>query len=119
MKTRTWIILFAAVLVLCLASGFYLLSPGEASDSAQIVSNGQIIKTVNLRIDQNFIVETENGGFNVITVSDGKIGVTEASCPDHYCMARGFCNSGAQIVCLPNRLVIEFLEETEIDGIVG
>ena len=119
MKTRTWIILFAAVLVLCLASGFYLLSPGEASDSAQIVSNGQIIKTVNLRIDQNFIVETENGGFNVITVSDGKIGVTEASCPDHYCMKRGFCNSGTEIVCLPNRMSIRFLGPQEVDALVG
>jgi hypothetical protein len=34
-------------------------------------------------------------------------------------MARGFCSGGTQIVCLPNRLVIEFLAEQEIDGIVG
>ena len=50
---------------------------------------------------------------------DGKIAVTEASCPDHYCMKRGFCNSGTEIVCLPNRLVIQFLDAQEIDAAVG
>ena len=54
-----------------------------------------------------------------IVVSGGKIGVTEADCPDHYCMHRGMCNSGAQIVCLPNRLVIKFIESDSVDGVVG
>ena len=54
-----------------------------------------------------------------LAVKDGKIAVTQASCPDHHCMARGFCNSGAQIVCLPNRLVIEFLGDQEIDAAIG
>ena len=49
------------------------------------------------------------GKISDIAVKDGKIAVTEASCPDHYCMQRGYCHSGAQIVCLPNRLVISFL----------
>ena len=119
MKTRPWIILFAAVLVLCLGASFYLLNPGEASQSAQIISNGMTVKTVDLRINQSFTLETENGGFNVITVSDGKIAVTEASCPDHYCMKRGFCNSGTEIVCLPNRMSIRFLGPQEVDALVG
>jgi len=55
----------------------------------------------------------------MIHIKDGKIGVTEANCPDHYCMHRGFCNSGAQIVCLPNKLVIRFVGAPEIDMVVG
>ena len=119
MKTRTWILLFAAILVICLGAGIYLLIPGEASDNARITSHGQVVKTVDLRIDQTFTIETDKGGYNVITVKDGKIGVTEASCPDHYCMKRGFCNSGTEIVCLPNRMTIQFLGPQEIDAIVG
>ena len=119
MKTRTWIILLAAVLVLCAGAGAFLLSPGEASDFARITSSGNVIKTVNLRIDQEFTINAENGGSNTITVKDGKIAVTEATCPDHYCMERGFCNSGTQIVCLPNRLVIQFQGQQEIDAVVG
>ena len=117
MKTKYYIAILAAVLLICLGLTFFTMG-GEAASRAQITSDGRLIRTVDLAIDQEFTVETEDG-YNIVTVKDGKIAVTEASCPDHYCMARGFCNSGAQIVCLPNRLVIEFLGEAEIDGIVG
>ena len=119
MKTRTWILIFAVILVICIGAGFYLLAPGEVSTQAEIMRQGKVIKTVDLRIDQSFTVESDNGGHNVITVQDGKIGVTEATCPDHYCMMRGFCNSGTEIVCLPNKLSIRFLGQQEIDAIVG
>ena len=119
MKTRTWIILFAVIFLLCLGSGICFLMPRDASASAEITRQGQVIKTVDLRIDQTFTIESENGDYNVITVQDGKIGVTEASCPDHYCMMRGFCDSGTEIVCLPNRISIRFAGEQEIDAIVG
>ena len=117
MKTKYWIAILAAVLALCIALSLLTLG-GEDAARAQISSHGKVIRTVDLGIDQEFTVEAQDG-YNVVTVKDGKIAVTEASCPDHYCMARGFCNKGAQIVCLPNKLVIEFLGEAEIDGIVG
>ena len=119
MKTRTWIILIAAILSLCLGLGLFFFSPAQDADRAQIKSEGKVLRIVDLKIDQEFTVDTPGGGHNAVTVKDGKVAVTEASCPDHYCMARGFCNSGAQIVCLPNKLVIEFLGEAEIDGMVG
>ena len=119
MKTKTWILLLAVLLIACIGLSIPLLLPGEDAAYAQVRSQGAIIKTVNLKIDQEFTVETDDGGRNVVTVKDGKIAVTEANCPDHYCMNRGYCNSGTQIVCLPNRLVIEFVAEQEIDGMVG
>ena len=119
MKTKYWIILLTCVLVLCLGLGIPLLMPGEAATHAEIISDGQVMHRVNLLVDREITVTTDDGGRNVITVKDGKIGVTEASCPDHYCMHRGMCNSGAQIVCLPNKLVIRFVGETEIDMVVG
>ena len=117
MKTKYWIILLCAFLALCLGLSLFAFR-GETASRAEIVSNGKVVRTVDLAMDQTFTVETEDG-YNVVTVKDGKIAVTEASCPDRYCMARGFCNSGAQIVCLPNKLVIGFLGEAEIDGVVG
>ena len=119
MKTRTWILIFAVILVVCLGASFYLLTPGDASTQAEITRQGKVIKTVDLRINQTFTVESENGGYNVITVQDGKIAVTEATCPDHYCMMRGFCDSGTEIVCLPNKISIRFVGQQEIDAIVG
>ena len=119
MKTRTWIIVFALILLVCLGASFCFLTHGEASTQAEITSHGQVVKTVDLRIDQDFTVDSENGGYNIITVKDGKIAVTQASCPDHYCMKRGFCNSGTEIVCLPNRMTIRFLGVQEIDAVIG
>ena len=119
MKTRTWILIFALLLVICLGASFAFLMPGEASSLAEITSHGQVVKTVDLRHNQEFTIEGSNGSYNVITVENGKIAVTNASCPDHYCMKRGFCNSGTEIVCLPNRMTIRFLGTQEIDAIIG
>ena len=114
MKTKFWIILFGAVAAVCILLTLPLLSREEAR-FAKITSRGETVKTVDLLIDQEFTVD----GKNTVTVKDGKIAVTWASCPDHYCMKRGFCSGGTDIVCLPNRLVISFLGEQEVDAAIG
>ena len=119
MKTRYWIIALSLVLILSAAGGIYLMNSNQNATFAHIISDGEMIKTVSLHMDQEFTVTGPNGGENTVTVRDGKIAVTAATCPDHYCMQRGFCDGGTQIVCLPNRLVIEFASEQEIDGMIG
>lgn len=118
MTTKFWIRILAAIFAVSLWLGVVLLMPGEAAEAVNIYADGKLVKTVSLKRDQEFTVESQNGT-NVITIRDGKIAVTEADCPDHYCMQRGFCDGGTAIVCLPNRLVIEFAGEQEIDGVVG
>ena len=119
MATKKWVILIGLVLVLSLGLSVWFLMPREASTHAQIISDGNILKIVDLRIDQEFTVPSSDGGYNIVTVHQGAIAVTEASCPDHYCMKRGFCDSGTDIVCLPNRLVIRFTGQQEIDAVIG
>ena len=114
MKTRNWLILFAAVILLCLGAMFFL-SPVQDAAFAQIYSQGELITTVSLAVDQEINIE----GHNTVTVKDGKIAVTWADCPDHYCMDRGFCSGGTDIVCLPNRLVISFVGDQGPDGVSG
>jgi hypothetical protein len=118
MKTKFWIAILAFLLALCLGLSVLLLMPRQAATYAEITSHGKVIKTVDLRVNQEFTVD-HDGGSNTVTVSNGKIAVTEATCPDHYCMHRGFVNSGAQIVCLPNGLVISFVGDMEVDMVVG
>ena len=118
MKSKYWIAVLTCALLLCVGASIFLLKPGGDSQWAEIWSDGKLIKTVHLLQDDIFSVESSYGT-NIVTVKDGKIAVTEATCPDHYCMQRGFCNNGAQIVCLPNRLVIKFVGAQSIDGIVG
>ena len=118
MKTKLWIALIAAVLAVCAGLSIWLLWPGEDAAYAEVWSDGKLLHTLALSVDREVTVKTDRGT-NVITVKNGKIAVTEADCPDHYCMERGFCTGGTQIVCLPNRLVISFLDDQEIDGVVG
>ena len=118
MRSWKWAVLLGILLLLSCVSGFLLLGSGSDSDTAQIVSDGQVIRTVDLRTDQEFTV-IGSGGYNTVTVKDGRIAVTDASCPDRYCMHRGFCSGGTAIVCLPNKLVIRFLDAQEIDAAVG
>ena len=118
MKTKLWIAILGVILAVSTAVSVIFLLPGEWATHAQIISDGRVIRVVDLSVDQEFTV-TNGEGYNVITVKDGAIAVTEASCPDHYCMHRGFCSSGMQIVCLPNAMIIRFLGEQEVDGAVG
>ena len=114
MKTKYWLMIFGAVAAVCIALSLPLLRQDQAR-FARITSKGETVKTVDLMIDQEFTVD----GKNTVTVEGGKIAVTWADCPDHYCMKRGFCAGGTDIVCLPNRLVIEFLEDQEVDAAIG
>ena len=117
MKTKHWVLLLVVLLTISLSLSLWLLRPAEAA-YAQVLLDGKLIHTLDLRVDRVVEVRSREG-YNRIEVRDGKIAVTEADCPDHYCMDRGFCGSGLQIVCLPNRLVIRFLGEQELDGMVG
>ena len=117
MKTRTWIILLSALLLVSILAASPLLISRPAGH-AKIASEGTVIATVDLAVDQEFTVASATGS-NTITVRNGAIAVTAADCPDGYCKDRGFCAGGLQIVCLPNKLEIRFVGETEVDGVVG
>lgn len=117
MKSSFWAIILCGLFALSLCIGLWLLRPTDAA-RAEIWSEGRLIASLNLSEEKSIEVRTDQGS-NVVTVRDGKIAVTEASCPDHYCMHRGWCSGGAQIVCLPNRLVIRFVGGAAPDGIAG
>ena len=119
MKTRYWIALLAVIGIVCLGLSLPLLIPGEAAARAEIISDGQVMQVVDLNIDREIHIATDDGGKNTVTVRGGKIGVTEANCPDHYCMDRGMCSNGVQIVCLPNRLIIRFVGDQTVDSVAG
>ena len=117
MKTKSWAILLSVLLAVSLGLSLWLLRPQQAA-YAQVWSDGKLIHTLDLNVDRVVEVKTDSGS-NRIEIRDGQIAVTDADCPDHYCMDRGFCSGGVQIVCLPNKLVIRFVGATEIDGVAG
>ena len=117
MKTKYWIIAIAVLLVISIGASI-LLYNNKSAAAVQVYSEGELLYTLPLSVDTTVTVETERG-VNTVTVKEGKVAVTEASCPDHYCMARGWCAGGNQIVCLPNRLVLQFTDKAPLDGVSG
>lgn len=118
MNTKIWAIVIGVILLVCVGLSAFLMQPGHTADRVEIWSEGELKYTLSLKVDQTLTIKSTNGS-NTVTIRDGAVAVTEADCPDHYCMRRGFCSGGSEIVCLPNRLVIRFVGEQEIDAAVG
>ena len=90
------------LLAVCLT----FLEPDE--NIAVISVNGKEWQTVALDTDSEFSVNTEYGE-NLIEIKDGNIRIISADCPDKLCMRHGKLHSKYDsIVCLPNKLVIEY-----------
>lgn len=121
------IFIFLAILILaaiCLI--WIVLHASIEGKTADIYQNGILLKSVSLtsaKEPYSFTVTGENGCFNEITVKEGCIGITAASCPDKLCVHQGYISSSLlPITCLPNRLVIrvreadatEYFEENSI-----
>lgn len=80
---------------------------GNAPLYARIQMDGEEIARLPLSEDTEYSVGTQDGDYNLVIVSDGKVSVTSANCPDKVCVRTGRIDSvGDSIVCLPHRLVI-------------
>ena len=117
MKSRTWVILFA-LLAAALLGVWLLMKPSGAV--VAVLQDGKLLRTLDLSADESFTV-TGPAGENRITVKNGAVFVESADCPDQVCVRHGALKPGGEpIVCLPNRLVIEWRNaESEVDGISG
>ena len=118
LKTRTWILILAGVFLLLAGIALWQHSGTKKAARAEIWVDGELRESVDLTVERTFLVESGRG-WNRVAVKDGKISVLEASCPDGDCVRCGAKNSGAPIVCLPNRLSIRFTEADDGDGVDG
>lgn len=112
-------IIFIGVLLLifALAGGTLLLFREEGS-SVEVKIDGELYGVYSLSKDQRIEIRTgENGEeYNVLVIKDGRAYVESASCPDGICAShRPISYKGASIICLPNKVVIAIISETE-DG---
>jgi hypothetical protein len=116
-KTRNWILLLAAAFVLLAGIVAWQFLGARPAGAAEVWADGVLVRTLDLSAEGEYRIETE-AGWNVLTVSGGNAAVTAASCPDGDCVRCGPRNSGPPIVCLPNRVSIQFSDPGEVDGVV-
>ena len=121
-STKFWLVLIGALLAVAVA-GMLVIQTFFREEGAQVVItwNGEVDGTYPLEEDRTFIFEGESGGYNVVTIEDGMVFVSEANCPDQICVNHKPTNQTADpIVCLPNKLVVEVSapsSENQLDGV--
>ena len=112
MKTRVWLLIFAAVLGICLF--FILRKPSAPSLVAVVYSNGERVRRVDLNAverEERYTLETPDG-YNTILIEPGRICVEDADCPDQICVMEGWLpDFGFPIACLPHNLLIVMEED--------
>lgn len=112
MKTRAWIALFAALLLISGAAAWYL-SRGRAADSlVGVYQDGKLVQSVDLALaaEPYDIVLTDGC---VVRVEGGEIRMLSSDCPDQICVAQGTLKGNLPIVCVPNRVVIRYLSKAD------
>ena len=107
-----FVLLFVSIICVVL---FKLI--GKSGGSALVYHDGELIKTIDLSIDNKYVVSGDNGDV-VIVVSGGKIKVDEENSPLHLCSKQGYIsNTYESIVCLPNKIVIN-ISGDDLDAVV-
>lgn len=122
LKTRTWVILIAALALVLAVLSWLTLRQKSSGRVAELVRDGVVLQSIELdRVTEayQFTVDCPDGGYNIVEVRPGGIRVLEADCPDRVCVAQGWLTDQAiPIVCLPHRLVICLAGEGELDALV-
>lgn len=124
-KADTILILIVAVVAFGLV-GYRHATRQEGATVVVRVGSGEdarIVAELPLSEDTQQEIETEEGGFNLLVIKDGRAYVTEANCPDKICVksyADGICYDGETIVCLPHKLVVSIRGggEADVDNVV-
>lgn len=119
-----WLILIALIAALCVAGMVALHFYRQTGQLVQITQNGQVVGTYPLQEDRTLRYESEDGGYNLVVIQNGKVRVSEADCPDQTCVRMGATDQTAEtIACLPHKLIIKVLAQDDdpiqLDGVTS
>jgi len=110
-------VLFAAVAIAVAvwAAGYF----GGNADSVVVTVRGEIIGVYDLSENREIAVLD---GSNVIEIKNGAVFMKSADCKNQHCVRHAPIKLGnEQIVCLPNKVLVEITDngESEIDTVAN
>ena len=118
-RVRNDIIFIVALLAISAIALIYLFVFRSSGDTVRVTVDGELLGTYSLskNITED-IVSGENGnGLNRLVISDGKVYIESASCPDGICVAHHpVFRNGESIVCLPNKVVVTVITNSDTDS---
>ncbi len=106
-------ILAACLILVSVTALLIWQGSAEKGDYAVVTVDGAEIARYPLYEDREVTIEGV-GGKNTLKISNGHADVTEADCPDKVCVDhRSISNKGETIVCLPHKVVVKIVGETD------
>ncbi|MBE6143893.1 MAG: hypothetical protein E7177_07935 [Erysipelotrichaceae bacterium] len=107
------------IIVLIVSLIISVLSLKNSDDHyVYIKYDGQVVHQMDLYKDEVYVLEKEEykdllGDFEV-TVKNGKVFISENTCPQDFCKHVGEISfKGQSLICAPNRIVVEIGEKLE------
>lgn len=111
LKKKDWIliVIIISVAVLAYLSRYLLRDTGSGNVIVKV--SGEITGTYELSNDTKVSI---NHGSNILEIKNGKAKMIEADCPDQLCVhQRAIEANGENIICLPNKVIVEIKSQTE------
>lgn len=116
MSRRSIFIIITAVIMLGAGAWSVYLMLRPAGETVIISQDSKELYRLDITREHDRTIEVEyEGRKNIIEIKDGEVYMSHADCPDHICIETGKLRPDTPIVCLPNRLVIEY-ENSGLDG---
>lgn len=116
---RNDIIFIAAILLVAAVGLLYLFGFRREGDTVRVTVDGELYGIYSLSDDitEDIITGAEGSNLNRLIISDGKVYIETASCPDGICVAhKPIFRNGESIVCLPNKVVVTVFTEKDLSS---
>lgn len=113
------IIIFFVLMAVISIALFYLNK--EEGEYVEVIVNKEIKDIFPLDENKQYTI-LDGKNINKIKIEDGKVWVTDASCPDKLCVKQGKIDKdGQSVICLPNKVVIKIVSDKkdEIDEVAN
>ncbi len=109
--TKRDLLLVAAILA---AAGLFFIGNQVLNRKppvmVEVTVDGRLVEELDISQDTRLEIHGHKGGTNTLVIEDGRVYVSEASCPDKLCMNQGkIGQSGEMIVCLPNLMIAKIV----------
>ena len=102
------LILLGGIFIIALVVIVIINFTKTEGDNIVILKDGKVYETLDLNKNTTFTITEDNGAYNIITIQDGWVFMTEADCRDKICVKHSKIRyNGESIVCLPHKLVVE------------
>lgn len=100
-------ILFIVLMIIGVTGCIIMAVLSGKASYVTVVADGVAIGSYPMNTDREIIIETENGGENVLQIADGHVKMISANCPNLDCVHHNAISShNESIVCLPHKLVV-------------